>query len=545
MEMSDPQLVRLLAEIQEQPRCVDWGAKLQHVCEALWSALDNGNHAKLVDPFIDILHQDDAFALARLVIPELRMDEPSLDQDNRLKQKILDNTAHQRKKALFSETAQQHDFDNPLYRHEKEVFAEAEMYRASLLLYGSAAFDSVEQEEILEWLANRPKKPEQKQNEEQARVKCYNDDALPLLDIPLSDLNLRSIAHTMPDKRPLSPPRTAESKRYKPGSFTDQSHQIAPPRLPSFPKPQGTSEVADDTFPSISVSTKVPEKRGPLPFGIPHKRGERGLEDLFTAAFRKGGSSRATLEMLSERVKTALHLDGRYGHSPEYVKGFEKLADSFIMKASDVWDAGDKLVRFIERGDRFDEYGIFRTAGPENPVKRERHGEEQVQSQEVGQVSPILPKSSSSNNIIRPSNLKAVSSTKSESTSELRDSSEVESARTMRPSQTHGEQTAKSPTNKSSKGLAYKFCHDGTAKKANRLHDGNDDDQEGKDSLEASDESEEGQAASDDVASHVDTGEDDTSQDDTVSNIPRTIFVSTAAVQSVEVSDDVSTDEEL
>ncbi|KAG9693646.1 hypothetical protein KCU95_g3197, partial [Aureobasidium melanogenum] len=160
--MSDATFARLLSEVQEQPRCDDWGAKLQHVCDTLWSALDDkADDPGLADTLIAMLQQEDAFALARLVIPELRSKEPLVD--SLLKQKVIDRTASQRMAALSLEATQQSDFDTNLYSEEKEVFTEAEMYRASLLLYGSAAFDNVEEQEIIQWLAQRPKKSTSKE----------------------------------------------------------------------------------------------------------------------------------------------------------------------------------------------------------------------------------------------------------------------------------------------------------------------------------------------------------------------------------------------
>ncbi|TIA32242.1 hypothetical protein D6C78_08364 [Aureobasidium pullulans] len=135
-----------------------------HVCESLWTTLEDedneANHHDLAQTLISIIKQEDAFVLARLVIPKLRMKEPEVQ--NPFKQEIITQTMAQRTQALALETSQQSDFDNHLYRQEKEVFSESEMYRASLLLFRSAAFDGVEEQEILQWLANRPRKPTDK-----------------------------------------------------------------------------------------------------------------------------------------------------------------------------------------------------------------------------------------------------------------------------------------------------------------------------------------------------------------------------------------------
>ncbi|THV89570.1 hypothetical protein D6D27_06385 [Aureobasidium pullulans] len=159
--MVDESLLQLVKQLQQQPKCPDWGAKLQHTCEAIWSALDddssNSSNLDAVDEFIALLQQTDAFTLARLVIPELRATKPPVLSS--LKQKIINQTTHQRTEALGLESNAQSEFDSHLYRQEKEEFTEAEMFRASLLLYGSASFDGVQEEEIIQWLASRPKKP--------------------------------------------------------------------------------------------------------------------------------------------------------------------------------------------------------------------------------------------------------------------------------------------------------------------------------------------------------------------------------------------------
>lgn len=158
--METTKLQQLLDDLTAEPRCDDWGAKFQWACETLWNDLGTGksspNSSIMVDQLISLMSKPDAMELARLVIPELRA-HADMKLSDPSQQKIIDCTTQHRSTFTKIETTRQEDFDNPLYKAEKQAFSEAEMYRASLLLYGSAAFDEVQEKEILEWLSNRPR----------------------------------------------------------------------------------------------------------------------------------------------------------------------------------------------------------------------------------------------------------------------------------------------------------------------------------------------------------------------------------------------------
>jgi hypothetical protein len=163
MMMDQATLRELLDDLERHPQCADWGAKLQFACEHLWETLGTTNiysaATGMVDRLIHLLKDHHAMELARLVIPDLRSHEALVFTDP-LKQKIFDSTTDSRSAFTKIETTTQTDFDTPLYRAEKELFTEAEMYRASLLLYGSATFTGVQEKEILDWLSKRPKGPQ-------------------------------------------------------------------------------------------------------------------------------------------------------------------------------------------------------------------------------------------------------------------------------------------------------------------------------------------------------------------------------------------------
>jgi hypothetical protein len=161
LNMEQAELQKLLRDLAEIPRCDDWGAKLQWACETLWNVLgtdrDYPNSSVMIDQLISLLNNPDAMEIARLVIPELRT-HANVKLNDPSKQKIIDGTMERRSTLTKIETTKQDDFDDPLYKAEKQSFSEAEMYRASLLLYGSAAFDEVQEKEILEWLSKRPRR---------------------------------------------------------------------------------------------------------------------------------------------------------------------------------------------------------------------------------------------------------------------------------------------------------------------------------------------------------------------------------------------------
>ena len=76
-------------ELFAQPRCSDWGTKLQTLCEQVWNhveGLDLGSY--ISNSLISLLQQTDALALAQLVAPDLRDDVRSCGVTG-LKQHIM------------------------------------------------------------------------------------------------------------------------------------------------------------------------------------------------------------------------------------------------------------------------------------------------------------------------------------------------------------------------------------------------------------------------------------------------------------------------
>lgn len=135
----------------------DWGAKLEHFCETFWIHLDENASPpqEVINAFIDVLLKEESFAVVRLVIPEFR-GELSVKFENEIKQRVMDHTAHLRAEQTNAEKTTPLSFNDPLYRAEKEIFHEAEMYRAGLLLYYQGNLSETERGEIQKWWAARP-----------------------------------------------------------------------------------------------------------------------------------------------------------------------------------------------------------------------------------------------------------------------------------------------------------------------------------------------------------------------------------------------------
>ena len=149
-------LFALFTEVQ-QPECEDWGTKLQEVCEGFWELLEQDDQVapQYITAFIKILSEEKSFELARLVIPELRA-EPDISSMNQYKQQIIERTQSIHATVATMQTNTQAQFDESLYREEKEALAEAELYRASLLLYNNGSLSDKQRSEVQEWLATRP-----------------------------------------------------------------------------------------------------------------------------------------------------------------------------------------------------------------------------------------------------------------------------------------------------------------------------------------------------------------------------------------------------
>jgi hypothetical protein len=115
-------------------------------------SLEEASHH--VQDLVLLLQDMDNLALARLVIPELRS---GAKRPQSLTQKIVvDGIAASRAGLRAIDETCQEDYDQPLYTSEKRIFQEAEMYRASIMLFNSGSLDKEETEKVGKWMEACP-----------------------------------------------------------------------------------------------------------------------------------------------------------------------------------------------------------------------------------------------------------------------------------------------------------------------------------------------------------------------------------------------------
>ncbi|KAI7215274.1 hypothetical protein KC333_g5552 [Hortaea werneckii] len=150
------QLEALLHQTRKDERSPSWAADVQQTCRESWLALATDKvKVNMQHQLITLLQNEDAFNLARMVIPEL-----SMALDNQLscprQQTVLDSTYTLREKIASYTSRTQDTFDDELYRAEKDIFMEAEVLRASWLLHQHRALGAADVGEIRRWLEDRP-----------------------------------------------------------------------------------------------------------------------------------------------------------------------------------------------------------------------------------------------------------------------------------------------------------------------------------------------------------------------------------------------------
>lgn len=143
-------------------RDCSWATNVEECCEQFWLILEGHSEVdqSLVDAFVHLLRDRDAFALATHMIPELRGEEQAhtsqrddCTANQRYKDRIIQHTAY----AQATSTAKdQAHFDSPLYQHEKEIFALAELDRARIAFESSRPMTAEQKEEFRKWWFSCP-----------------------------------------------------------------------------------------------------------------------------------------------------------------------------------------------------------------------------------------------------------------------------------------------------------------------------------------------------------------------------------------------------
>ncbi|KAK3698116.1 hypothetical protein LTR37_017074 [Vermiconidia calcicola] len=145
------------AELQQNPFGKHWQSRWSRASEIFWDGLSSDMKAtdSHVGSFIDLLVDQDRFALARLVITDLRSASILLSISPP-QNFILQSTAHLRADTLKKEGLRQEDFDSAAYANEKRTQRESDLHRARILLHDSGGFGSASEEQILKWLDAAP-----------------------------------------------------------------------------------------------------------------------------------------------------------------------------------------------------------------------------------------------------------------------------------------------------------------------------------------------------------------------------------------------------
>ncbi|KAL8868498.1 MAG: hypothetical protein Q9198_008157 [Flavoplaca austrocitrina] len=149
-------LLDRFSEVLRRPQCLDWATKVQDLCETVWARFEK--HAqdagRYVTPMTKLLQDQVTFAIAALVIPEFR--NASHTEQNPLKRRVLESTAYLQTHfaKITARDRMYYNRQQPLYLHEKEIYAQAEIQRAHALLYNGLGQEQREAVEI--WLKNPP-----------------------------------------------------------------------------------------------------------------------------------------------------------------------------------------------------------------------------------------------------------------------------------------------------------------------------------------------------------------------------------------------------
>lgn len=142
------------------PACPDRGAKLQCLCTQLWDMLEQSprDASQYIDDFVALLQNQNDLLVARLVIPELR--SGAMPPQNALQRKVVHETAGPRAnlQALDESSQSSYDQKQPDYMSEKRIFQEAEMYRASVMLFNSGSLNKEESAQVKRWIEECPVK---------------------------------------------------------------------------------------------------------------------------------------------------------------------------------------------------------------------------------------------------------------------------------------------------------------------------------------------------------------------------------------------------
>ncbi|KAI7161148.1 hypothetical protein KC349_g2987 [Hortaea werneckii] len=131
------EVIALKAKDKEE----DWATRVQDVSLALWRWLETTitTDELILREFVELMGLGDGFAVARLVIPEMRAPFAPTGGIDSPKAWVLHHLQHARNTLTKPASEPLPDMYTELYRAEREIYHDLEVYRAGLALFGTGS----------------------------------------------------------------------------------------------------------------------------------------------------------------------------------------------------------------------------------------------------------------------------------------------------------------------------------------------------------------------------------------------------------------------
>ncbi|KAH0039641.1 hypothetical protein KCU78_g1278, partial [Aureobasidium melanogenum] len=141
---------------------ITWATRLQDVVVRFWSTLDqkisDDSIDEILDTFVQLLSSEEALQLAKLVVPDLRKNDAA-QHENENKRRVV-------KRLSLPTVHYLTDHDTPFYRSEKEMLAQAELYRARIAFESTQPMSEHEKSEFRQWWDSNPLRRQPLQQED-------------------------------------------------------------------------------------------------------------------------------------------------------------------------------------------------------------------------------------------------------------------------------------------------------------------------------------------------------------------------------------------
>lgn len=154
------EIQRLLEEVDALDGKGDWATLFQDVCTKLWELLrfplDQPGLATLGRFEFLLSQHHHYFAIARLVIPELRCGGEAPEACAPLQRELLDFVRASRDRYAEVDNGNQLRSPDPFYKEEREVLREAMMHHFAVLLNGDVRLNEDQMMAMNAWLDSCP-----------------------------------------------------------------------------------------------------------------------------------------------------------------------------------------------------------------------------------------------------------------------------------------------------------------------------------------------------------------------------------------------------